>query len=177
MNDPLWDECVRFHGHACGGLAIGYRAARAAASRLGFDIGRTEDEDIVCVSETDACGVDCIQCLLSCTVGKGNMILRPRGKTAFSFFDRRTGRGIRVVSKPMERPRTKEEAVELIMKASDEDLFMFKEPGFSLPQRAKIFGSRTCEICGETAREDMVRFQNGKIVCLDCFEPYGRGWM
>ena len=35
----------------------------------------------------------------------------------------------------------------------------------------------TCEVCGESAREDMMRFQNGKVVCLDCFKGYDRGWM
>ena len=65
MNQELWDECVRFHGHACPGLAIGYRAAEAASERLGTTLRRTEDEDIVCVSENDSCGVDSIQCIMS----------------------------------------------------------------------------------------------------------------
>ena len=24
----LWEKCVAFHGHACGGLTIGFQAAR-----------------------------------------------------------------------------------------------------------------------------------------------------
>lgn len=43
MNQELWEECVRFHGHACPGLAIGYRAAEAASERLGTTLRRTED--------------------------------------------------------------------------------------------------------------------------------------
>ncbi|MDR3206012.1 MAG: formylmethanofuran dehydrogenase subunit E family protein, partial [Candidatus Methanoplasma sp.] len=27
MDKELWDGCVRFHGHACPGLAIGFRAS------------------------------------------------------------------------------------------------------------------------------------------------------
>ena len=23
----LWDQCAKFHGHVCGGLTIGYKAA------------------------------------------------------------------------------------------------------------------------------------------------------
>ena len=26
-----WEKCVAFHGHACGGLTIGYKAAQYAA--------------------------------------------------------------------------------------------------------------------------------------------------
>lgn len=35
MDQVLWDECVRFHGHECPGLAIGYRAAEIAKEQLG----------------------------------------------------------------------------------------------------------------------------------------------
>lgn len=177
MNQELWDECVRFHGHACPGLAIGYRAAEAASERLGTTLRRTEDEDIVCVSENDSCGVDSIQCIMSCTVGKGNMILRPRGKNAFSFFDRDSGRSVRVVLKPFDRSGDKRDVIDRVLNMPLEELFDFKEPGFPLLERARMFESRTCEICGESAREDMMRFQNGKIVCLDCFKGYDRGWM
>jgi formylmethanofuran dehydrogenase subunit E len=27
----LWERCADFHGHTCGGLAIGFQAARRAA--------------------------------------------------------------------------------------------------------------------------------------------------
>lgn len=178
MIPELWDKCIEFHGHACGGLASGYRAAEIASEILGFRFGRTEDEDIVCVAENDACGVDCIQCLLSCTVGKGNMILRPRGKNAYSFFDRNTGRSVRLVLRPIDRDSmTKEEVIDFILNAPVEQVFDVKDVGFKLPERARIFGNRVCECCGETAREDMVRFQDGKVVCIDCFRGYDRGWM
>lgn len=178
MNKKLWNKCVEFHGHACGGLASGYRAAEIASEWLGFPLERTGDEDIVCVAENDACGVDCIQCLLSCTVGKGNMILRPRGKAAYSFFDRNTGKSIRLVMKSFDRDSmTREEAMDFILNAPAEDVFEIKTPGFELPERARLFSSKVCECCGESAREDMVRFQEGKVVCLDCFRDYGRGWM
>ena len=151
MNQELWEECVRFHGHACPGLAIGYRAAEAASERLGTTLRRT--------------------------VGKGNMILRPRGKNAFSFFDRDTGRSVRAVLKPFDRSGEKRDVIDRVLNMPLEELFDFKEPGFPFPERARMFESRTCEICGESAREDMMRFQNGKIVCLDCFKGYDRGWM
>ncbi|MEF2940071.1 MAG: FmdE family protein, partial [Oscillospiraceae bacterium] len=32
-----WEKCVAFHGHACGGLTIGYKAAYYAAELLELD--------------------------------------------------------------------------------------------------------------------------------------------
>ncbi len=61
-------KVIAFHGHACPGLAIGVRAATEAIKRLNLF---SEDEEVVCVTENDACGVDGIL-ILSCTAGKGN---------------------------------------------------------------------------------------------------------
>lgn len=114
------------------------------------------------MSENDGCGVDSVHCIMSCTVGKGNMILRPRGKNAFSFFDRDTGRSVRVVLRPFDRNGEREEVIRRVLEMPLEDLFDFKEPGFPLPERARMFENRTCEICGESAREDMMRFRTGR---------------
>ena len=58
----LWERCVAFHGHECGGLTIGYKAALYAMELLNLDF--SEDEDVVCICENDACGVDAIQVML-----------------------------------------------------------------------------------------------------------------
>ena len=81
-----WQRCVDFHGHSCPGLAIGYRAVEAVIQLFGYV--RSADEEIVCVTENDACGVDAIQVLTGCSFGKGNLIYRDRGKQAFSFLNR-----------------------------------------------------------------------------------------
>ena len=94
----LWDKCVAFHGHGCGGLTIGFQAARYAKELLELDFSR--DEDVVCISENDACGVDAIQVLLGCSAGKGNLLFHLRGKQAFSFYNRKTGKSVRLVLRP-----------------------------------------------------------------------------
>ena len=44
MNEnELWERCVAFHGHSCGGLAIGFRAALYAAELLGLTFSGDED--------------------------------------------------------------------------------------------------------------------------------------
>ena len=71
---PSFDDAIAFHGHACPGLAMGYRVAVAAMARLCAN--RSEDEDLVTVVENDACSVDAVQLICGCTFGKGNLIFQ-----------------------------------------------------------------------------------------------------
>lgn len=164
MND--WNKCVEFHGHECPGLALGYRAALLAMKELG--IGRSEDEEIVCVSENTACGVDSIQVMLACTAGKGNLIFRKVGKHAYSFFDRGTGRSVRIVTKSFDRSGGRDKTLKWVLTAPDEEIFLVKSPEYSMPEEAEIVESIVCENCGESASEDNVRIRKGKRLCLDC---------
>lgn len=174
MNKEMWDKSVEFHGHACPGLAIGYRVAMEVVKL--FEISSSSDEELVCVTENDACCVDAIQRILSCTIGKGNLIYRGTGKMAFSFFDRKTGRKVRFYLKPASKDMSREERQEFILKAPFEDIFVTGEPSFDVPEKARLFSTIKCEICGEGAPEHKVRFMDGKKVCLDCFKEYKRGW-
>ena len=63
-------------------------------------VGRSEDEDLVVIVENDACGVDAIQLVAGCSVGKGNLILQDFGKHAYTFIDRKSNRAIRLVQRP-----------------------------------------------------------------------------
>lgn len=174
MNQELWDKARAFHGHECPGLAIGVKACEAAMEKLG--ITADPDEEIVCVTENDACGVDAVQALLSCTMGKGNLILRPTGKMAFSFFDRTNGRSIRMVLTARNNGMERAAYQQYLLDAPASSLFAFSEPRFTPPERARLFQSVVCESCGESAPEHKMRLQGGKRVCLDCFKDYNRGW-
>ena len=175
MNQLLWNECVKFHGHACPGLALGYRATEIGMAELGIPVERAMDEELVCVAENDACGVDCVQCMISCTVGKGNMILRPSGKMAFTFFDRNTGKSVRVVAKRFDRSADREKIMERILNDPADSIFEVKAPMYGIPERARLFESVECDICKEYCREDKIRLAQGKRYCSDCYDPYDRG--
>jgi formylmethanofuran dehydrogenase subunit E len=169
----IWQKAAAFHGHICPGLTIGYKAALYARDLLGLAF--SEDEEAVCVAETDACGVDAISVALGCTVGKGNLLFRLRGKQAFSVFNRKTGNAVRLVLR--ERPRrdrSRDEAQREMMDTPPETMFDVKKPSFAIPETARIFTSMACECCGEKTAENYVRLQQGKPVCLDCFSPYSR---
>ena len=51
-----WQDCVAFHGHECGGLTIGYKASLYAIELLNLEF--SADEQVVCIAENDACGID-----------------------------------------------------------------------------------------------------------------------
>lgn len=174
MNDD-WEHCVNFHGHACPGLAMGYRAAIYGLELLEIPMARARDEEIVCVSENEACGVDAIQSLTGCTAGKGNLLFLPLGKIAYTFFNRSTGKGVRIVSRPFDRGDDREKAMQHVLSANAEELFDHMPPVMDVPEKARMFVSVQCDECGESCREDRARLQEGRILCLHCFKPYDRG--
>lgn len=187
------EYAIRFHGHFCPGLAIGLRAADWALEHL----GRAQDEDIVVITETDMCGVDAIQALVGCTFGKGNLIFHDYGKTAFSFYCRKSGRSARLVLNPSLSRKPDDERTRLQQKASAgellpeeekrldelrrmqaeqmlsiplEQLFLIGDVREPLPQRARIQGTLRCECCGEGVMESRIHFLDGKQVCIPCLE-------
>jgi len=168
-----WEKCVAFHGHQCGGLAIGYQAALYAMDLL--DVEFADNEQVVCIAENDACGVDAIQVLLGCSIGKGNLLFHMTGKQAFSFYDRSAGKAVRLVQKPKPAGMTREESFRYYMNAAPEDLFEVKEARLALPEAAKIFDSYDCDCCGEKTGANWIRLgAGGKKLCLDCYEAYNR---
>lgn len=175
MDEAAWEKAKSFHGHQCPGLAIGFKACEAAYREMA--IAADADEELVCVAENDACGVDAVQALLSCTFGKGNLIYRGTGKQAFSFFARTSGKKLRVCLRPGAiRGESREERMEAILAAPLEELFSFSSPPFPLPEKARLFETVLCSKCGEGVAEHMIRLENGQPVCLDCRTKYTRGW-
>ena len=69
----IYQEIVKFHGHECPGLAIGFRMASTGLKAI--ESLRAEDEELVSIVENDACGVDALQCVTGCTFGKVNQFI------------------------------------------------------------------------------------------------------
>lgn len=172
MEQNLWEKCVAFHGHECGGLTIGYKATLYAIELL--ELNFSEDEQVVCISENDACGVDAIQVILGCSVGKGNLLFHMRGKQAFSFYNRRTGRSVRLVLRDKPEGMTRAESFAYFQSLEPNQMFDVKDATLALPEQAKIFDSYHCECCGETTGANWIRLAGGKKLCLDCYREYNR---
>ena len=166
-----WQKCIDFHGHECKGLLIGFLASIYASEILGLT--REKDEENVCISECDACPVDAIQVMLGCTLGRGNLLFHMTGKTAFSFYSRKTGRSVRLVLKDGV-PDFVDDMAEYCASYPHSALFEAKDAKISVPERARIFRSYICDECGEKAGDMWMRMQDGKRLCLDCAAKYDR---
>ena len=167
-----WQDCVAFHGHECGGLTIGYKASLYAIELLKLDF--SADEQVVCISENDACGVDAVQVMLGCSIGKGNLLFHMRGKQAFSFYNRKTGASVRLVLKPRPEGMTKAESFAYYQSCEPKDMFDVKDATIQLPEKARLFDSYVCDCCGETTGANWIRLAGDKKLCLDCYESYNR---
>ncbi|MGM9557937.1 MAG: FmdE family protein [Oscillospiraceae bacterium] len=172
MDNALWEKCVVFHGHSCGGLTIGYKASLYAMKLLSLTF--SDDEQVVCIPENDACGVDAIQVILGCSVGKGNLLFHMRGKQAFSFYNRKTGQSVRLVLRDRPAGMSREESFRYLQDRQPEELFDVKPATISLPERARIFDSYVCECCGESTGANWIRLAGGRKLCLDCYQSYDR---
>ena len=178
----LWEKCASFHGHECGGLTIGYKASLYAIKLLGLEAEKEKagkgcfsaDEELVCICENDACGVDAIQVILGCSIGKGNLLCHMTGKQAFSFYSRKTGKAVRLALKPRPEGMTKAESFQYYQASQPEEMFEVKEAKLTLPEPARIFKSIPCSRCGESTAEHMIHLQGDEMLCPDCYQAYNR---
>lgn len=187
------DEVVKFHGHICPGLVLGYRVSLLALKELGR---RSEDEEIVAIVENNSCAVDAVQAMTGCTFGKGNLIFHDYGKQVYTFIKRPSGKAIRIsigwtspaetekekalwkryisgeqtasVLKAVHARRTKK--INAILKAGDKELFKVKHFKTALPDEAEIYPSINCQKCGEKTMEPRIRIKSGRTLCIPCFE-------
>lgn len=196
VNGDLWEKAVEFHGHVCVGLALGFRAAQAGMRELKAE--RSPDEELFVIVENDNCGVDAIQVVTGCTMGKGNLYFRDHGKNVYTFGRRDTGEAVRVVVKgpgtvlgddfqalrkkvmagdateaEKERFRAAQAAApSKILNAPEEEILTVSRISIDPPPGARLFNTVTCSVCGEQVMEPRARIKDGRPVCIPCNEPY-----
>ena len=170
MNKTLWEACAEFHGHECGGLTLGCKAALYAVERLGLRQDESgfvsAEEDLLCVAENNVCSVDAIRVILGCREERGNLLFHLTGQQAYTVFNRRTREAVRIVLTDRPEGLTREEAFAYYQSREPSQLFEATpvEPALPLdPRRTYV-----CSRCGETAGGDWIRFVNGESLCLDC---------
>lgn len=189
-----FEEAVRFHGHACPGLAFGFRAAEIGLAELG--IVRSRDEELVAICENRSCAVDAIQVLASCTAGKGNLIFRDYGKQVYTFIKRQSGEAVRLAVCWEAPPETEErqwawrefsagnrgpevmgliragkaEKIRAIRAAAPEELFRISRFTGAVPEPARVYASVRCDACGEKVMEPMAHRLGVRLLCIPCRE-------
>lgn len=192
ISDQAVGETIAFHGHSCPGLAIGMRVAEYVRR----ECAGVAPQDLLCVTETDMCGVDAIQFLTGCTFGKGNLIHRDFGKTAFTFYNRAGARAFRLVLREDARGEEHAELAALMSRSRQgqlsgeeserlgrlrnrlqarlmtlplEEMFVRQELEFNPPRPARVLQSLTCASCGEATMESRTRRYDGQTLCIPCF--------
>ncbi|MBC7320534.1 TraR/DksA C4-type zinc finger protein, partial [bacterium] len=65
--------------------------------------------------------------------------------------------------------KIRQERIEYLLNAKEEDIADIRWIDIEEPERARIFNSLQCEVCGEFFMETKGRIQDGKIVCMECF--------
>lgn len=185
-------EVVRFHGHECPGAGLGLRIAEIAVDRL----GRHEPgNEIVAVSETDACAVDAIQVLTGCTYGKRNLVHEDNGKNTFTFWRRTDRAGVRVRARPgsdafrdeqtwalaekielgtaTDAERTlfselQQARTERILAAPAEELVIVEDATGDLPPVKSLRPSEPCADCGDPTSVAILHNHRGRMLCPPC---------
>lgn len=196
-NDKLYQAGLLLHGHKCPAMPMGLRAGQAALEALGVE--RAADGQLTALVEIDrdhcaTCYADGVQMATGCTFGKGNIQKLGYGKFALTLIDNKTGRSVRVVTKPETIQKSKESEfigfrkqgipaskidpkfvdsmVDMMLSAPAEALFNIGEVvEVKLPTpRPHDFNTVTCTQCGEVVVERYGRIKNGQVVCMPCAE-------
>ena len=202
----LWEQTVDFHGHECMGLALGYRVAEAALQALGDFRDIDEEmvaivENDSCAVDAIQFVTGCTLGkgnLIFRDFGKlaYTFILRKNGKAVRITINDRTREEIgseqeqqtfldlrkKVFSgqaseeeKELFRAMTKKQTEEFLARPLEE-VCDIKEVECAIPEKARIFASVTCSLCGEKVMEPRARVKNGNPVCIPCADSYSRGW-
>lgn len=192
MTRTDYRDVVRFHGHECPGAGLGTRIAEVVVARLGR---HTADNPLVAVSETDACAVDAVQVLTGCTYGKRNLLHRDNGKSAFTFWRRGDGVGVRVQARPGSVAFRDERTWELagkveagtatideaaqfadvqrdriarILAAPVDEVLIVEDLTGDTPPVRPLAPTEACERCGEQTSVDTLHNHRGDMVCPPC---------
>ena len=185
-NNELYKAGLLLHGHKCPAMPMGLRAGLAALEKLGVE--RAKDGQLVALIEI---GQDhCATCYADDIQKLGY------GKFALTLIDRKSGRSVRVVTRPETIQKNKESEfigfrmngvsasqidpklveplVDFILDSKDEALFQIGEvTETKLPApRPHDFNAVICESCGEVVVESYARIKDGKVVCAPCADKH-----
>lgn len=169
---PTYEEVVRFHGHSCPGSMMGYRMAIAgleAVKAAGMD-----PKELSAIVENNACGVDALQVVSSCSFGKKKIIFHDYGKNVYTLFSPKTGKGFRVSLQLKEIPdnvtEDREAFTNYLLEASDEDILVVTETmvALEIPQHTRK--SIPCPFCKESVNINRTIKKGSSQICIPCAE-------
>ncbi|NOZ12665.1 MAG: formylmethanofuran dehydrogenase [Acidobacteria bacterium] len=189
-------SALNIHGHACGGMPMGYVAGLAAMKALGMD-SRERNMDTIAVvyagnGHAAGCFVDGVQFSTGCTFGKGIMKKEAKGKWQFMLIQKKTGKAVKarirneILDKAFSAPFITEYRARGVNPADipeeiagpgftrlfglpPEDVVEIEGPfTVDVPGARPCFNRVSCSVCGATVAENYICLEDGKPVCRDC---------
>lgn len=130
MIKELYEKAGELHGHYCPGLAIGVRAAAEALDILSPE---KKGKNLYCIAESCACYLDGIQVVFGTTVGNKRLEVRDSDEAAFNFYDRESGKSVRLVTAAMPEGMSREEKRDFILTAPLDEVFEQTAVRFEAP--------------------------------------------
>ena len=187
-----FDEVVEFHGCYCLDIAMGYRVSKALMRTMGDDIKNMKD--VYAYVGAPTCAVDAIQKMTGCTLGKRNLIFTNTGKSVFVMQNVKTGKAVRAychywdnfdhvqlreqrkaAHAPTATPEQKagfetllDHHVHGILMAAEATLFTLSNVILAASPKSSKYISEPCAVCGEFAKVDLLRDEDGKKLCSEC---------
>lgn len=129
MNNLLWKEVVKFHGHECPGLAIGIRACEAIISKMNI---KPKEDKIICITENNTCPVYGIKYVFGCDYDKKNLFYKESDELAFNIFNASNNDSLRIIYKGKNNTDTKDGYMKYILSADIDELFDFSKVKYDL---------------------------------------------
>jgi formylmethanofuran dehydrogenase subunit E len=164
------EGAIKFHGHLCFGLCVGFRASKLALEYLGME--KSKDEELFVIAENRSCAVDAIQCVAGATAGRGNLLIKDFGKHAYAFASREKKRALRIVLRyeSFSGINDQKSRIKKILDADGEDVFNVGEVKIKIPPVARVEVSVQCHNCKEPVMKTRTRTKNKKPFCTSCYE-------
>ncbi len=197
--DEEFENAVRFHGHKCPAMPIGFRAGKIAMRMLG--VQRSKNKELTILSETGkghaaGCFLDGIMSATGCTYGKANIQKLYYNKLAFTLTDAKTNRSIRVsvnpdfLEKALNSPFVQKRKngiepqdipaeivdplVNKVLTVQEKEVFSIgKIKKVAVEKKKGIFDAKRCDNCGEITFVNKLRLSSdGRLLCIPC-SAYG----
>lgn len=174
--DEQLAKAVEFHGHLCGGIAIGTKLAMYGLELLGMELNQVH-KNLIVFLEIDRCMSDAVQSVTGCSMGKRTLKQMYYGKFAATFYNMDTGVALRITdadaNKKIKNNETKEEMISRFRRTPPEELFKVTKVKLELgpgDMPGKPYITTFCSVCGEKVSDGRHVLRGGKPMCRSCAE-------
>ena len=180
MNEKDYEEqlakACEFHGHICGGIAIGTKLAMYGLELLGMPLNERH-KNLIVFLEIDRCMSDAVQSVTGCSMGKRTLKQMYYGKFAATFYNQDTGEALRITdadaNKKFKDDETRDEMIQRFKVTPPEELFKVDKVKIELTKGempGKPYTTVFCSQCGEKVSDGRHVLKGGKAYCKSCAE-------